>query len=64
MTGLLATTIFSNATNFGNLVGFFTFGAFVHPLGNRGLFLVSATLTALTIAEPFFSPIASGDRQG
>ena len=34
----LATTIYTNATNLGNLVGFFTFGLFVQPLGHRGLF--------------------------
>jgi SET family sugar efflux transporter-like MFS transporter len=44
----LATTIYTNAANVGNLVGFFSFGAFVHPFGNRGLFLVSATFTAIT----------------
>lgn len=42
----LATTVFANAANVGNLVGFFGFGTLVGPLGNRGLFLGSATLTA------------------
>ncbi len=42
----LATTVFANAANVGNLVGFFGFGALVERLGNRGLFLASATLTA------------------
>ena len=39
----LATTIFTNAANVGNLVGYFSFGSFLVPLGHRGLFLVSAT---------------------
>lgn len=41
----LATTAFANAANVGNLLGFFTFGSLVQSLGNRGLFLASATLT-------------------
>jgi MFS transporter, SET family, sugar efflux transporter len=45
----LATTIFTNASNVGNLVGFFSFGLLVVPCGHRGLFLVSATLTAVTL---------------
>ncbi|HUR57254.1 MAG TPA: MFS transporter, partial [Opitutaceae bacterium] len=45
----LATTIFTNASNLGNLVGFFSFGLLVLPFGHRGLFLVSATLTAVTL---------------
>ncbi len=44
----LATTIFTNAANLGNLVGYFTFGSLVQPLGNRGMFVVSAVLTAIT----------------
>jgi SET family sugar efflux transporter-like MFS transporter len=44
----LATTIFANAASLGNLIGFFAFGALVQPFGNRGLFLVSATLSAIT----------------
>jgi SET family sugar efflux transporter-like MFS transporter len=46
----LATTIFSNASQLGNLVGFFAFGALVQPLGNRGLFCASAIFTAVTFA--------------
>lgn len=42
----LATTIFANAANAGNLLGFFSFGLLVQPLGNRGVFLGSAALTA------------------
>jgi MFS transporter, SET family, sugar efflux transporter len=44
----LATTIFTNASNLGNLVGYFSFGSLVRPFGHRGLFLVSAALTAVT----------------
>jgi SET family sugar efflux transporter-like MFS transporter len=46
----LATTIFSNAANVGNLVGFFGFGVLLAPVGYRGLFAVSALLTAVTLA--------------
>lgn len=46
----LATTIFTNAANLGNLVGYFSFGSLVQPLGNRGMFLVSAALTTVTLA--------------
>jgi len=41
----LATTIYVNAANAGNLLGFFCFGTLVEPLANRGLFLASAALT-------------------
>lgn len=42
----LATAGFANAASVGNLVGYFGFGALAEPLGNRDLFLVSATLAA------------------
>jgi SET family sugar efflux transporter-like MFS transporter len=45
----LATTIYTNAANIGNLIGFFSFGAFVQPLGHRGMCFVSAGLTAVTL---------------
>jgi SET family sugar efflux transporter-like MFS transporter len=45
----LATTIFTNAANVGNLVGYFGFGSLVQPLGHRGMFLVSAALTSVTL---------------
>jgi MFS transporter, SET family, sugar efflux transporter len=45
----LATTIFTNAANVGNLVGYFSFGSLLQPLGHRGMFLVSATLTTVTL---------------
>ena len=45
----LATTIFTNAANVGNLVGYFSFGSLVQPLGHRGMFLVSAALTMATL---------------
>ncbi|HEX2101067.1 MAG TPA: hypothetical protein VHF69_10410 [Candidatus Synoicihabitans sp.] len=45
----LATTIFSNAGNVGNLVGYFSFGMLVDALGHRGVCLVSAALTAGTL---------------
>lgn len=46
----LGTTLFTNAANLGNLLGYFAFGTLLVPLGNRGLFLVSAALTAVTLA--------------
>ena len=46
----LATTIFTNAANVGNLVGFFSFGSLLVPLGHRRLFAVSGVLTAVTLA--------------
>jgi MFS transporter, SET family, sugar efflux transporter len=45
----LATTIYTNASNLGNLIGFFSFGALIQPCGNRGLFLVSAGFTAIML---------------
>jgi SET family sugar efflux transporter-like MFS transporter len=45
----LATTIFTNAANLGNLVGYFSFGSLLRPIGHRGLFLVSAALTVVTL---------------
>ncbi len=44
----LATAIYTNASNLGNLVGYFLFGALAEPLGHRGLFFVSATLAIAT----------------
>ncbi len=49
----LATTVFSNAANAGNLLGFFAFGSLVTPVGNRGLFLVSAALTLVMAVVMF-----------
>jgi SET family sugar efflux transporter-like MFS transporter len=45
----LATTIFANASQVGNLVGYFSFGALVEKLGNRGAFGVCAGLTGVTL---------------
>lgn len=45
----LATTIFTNAANLGNLVGYLSFGSLLQPFGHRGMFLVSATLTSATL---------------
>lgn len=50
----LATTIFTNAANLGNLVGFFSFGALVPLAGHRGMFGVSAALTAVTLVIMLF----------
>lgn len=50
----LATTIFTNAANVGNLVGYFGFGALVQPLGHRGMFVVSALLTTVTFVIVLF----------
>ena len=53
----LATTVFANAASVGNLVGFFGFGSMVGALGNRGLFLISAALTAgMAIIFFFYRP--------
>ncbi len=53
----LATTVFANAANVGNLVGFFSFGSLVQPLGNRNVFLASATLTfGMAVILFFFRP--------
>jgi SET family sugar efflux transporter-like MFS transporter len=46
----LATTIFTNAANLGNLVGYFSFGSLLQPLGHRGLFLLSAALASVMLA--------------
>jgi MFS transporter, SET family, sugar efflux transporter len=45
----LATTIFANAGNVGNLIGYLCFGALVEAVGNRGVFFVSATLATATL---------------
>lgn len=45
----LATALFSSSASLGNLVGFFGFGALVAPLGNRGMFGVSAALALVTL---------------
>jgi MFS transporter, SET family, sugar efflux transporter len=45
----LATTLFTNSANLGNLVGYFSFGSLVQPFGNRGMFFVSAALTFVTL---------------
>lgn len=44
----LATAIYTNASNLGNLIGYFLFGALVGPLGHRDLFFASAVLTIAT----------------
>lgn len=46
----LATTIFANAGNVGNLTGYFCFGALVEAVGHRGVFFVSAILTTAMLA--------------
>jgi MFS transporter, SET family, sugar efflux transporter len=45
----LATAVFTNASQLGNLVGYFAFGSLVQPVGPRGMFVVSALLTAVTL---------------
>ena len=44
----LATAIFANAANVGSLLGYFSFGALLQPLGSRGMFVVSAAFTVVT----------------
>jgi MFS transporter, SET family, sugar efflux transporter len=46
----LATTIFANAGNVGNLVGYFCFGALLEASGHRGVSLIGAGLGAITLA--------------
>lgn len=45
----LATTLFSNASQLGNLLGFFGFGALSGLLGPRGLFVAGGFATLLTL---------------
>jgi SET family sugar efflux transporter-like MFS transporter len=45
----LATTIFTNSSSLGSLVGYFSFGALLQPLGNYGLFVTSAGLTVVML---------------
>lgn len=45
----LATTIFSNSLNVGNLLGYFAFGPTVERVGNRGTFFVCGILAAVTL---------------
>lgn len=49
----LATTIYANSANAGNLLGFLLFGSLVPVFGNRGLFLASATLTFVMAVTMF-----------
>ena len=45
----LATTVFSNSSHLGNLVGVLSFGRFLEAFSHRGMFLVSATFTLITL---------------
>lgn len=45
----LATTIFANAGNVGNIAGFFCFGAMVEQAGHRGVFGICAAAAAVTL---------------
>jgi MFS transporter, SET family, sugar efflux transporter len=46
----MATTLFTNSINVGNLVGYLGFGRLVETLGHQNLFPVSAALTAVSLA--------------
>lgn len=46
----LATALFSNAGNLGNLMGYFSFGALAEALGQRNVYFVCAALGAVTFA--------------
>jgi SET family sugar efflux transporter-like MFS transporter len=46
----IATSIYSNSYAAGSLLGYFSFGLLSGPIGHRGLFLVCAGLSALTLA--------------
>lgn len=53
----LATTIFTNAANLGNLIGYLSFGTLLQPFGHRGMFVVSATLsTAMLVIMLRYRP--------
>lgn len=45
----LATTIFGNASNVGNLTGYFCFGTLATAAGHRGVFGICAALTTVTL---------------
>lgn len=45
----IATSLYSNALKVGSLVGFATFGLLASRVGNAGLFIVCASLGALTV---------------
>jgi SET family sugar efflux transporter-like MFS transporter len=45
----LATTIFGNASNVGNLTGYFCFGTLVTAAGHRGVFAICAALSSVTL---------------
>ena len=45
----LATAIFSNSSNAGNLLGYFAFGGVLEAYGHRGLFLACAALTTAAL---------------
>lgn len=45
----LATTVFTNASQMGNLAGYFCFGALVEGVGHRGVFGVCAGLASVTL---------------
>lgn len=44
----LATTIFSNSSNLGSLIGYFGFGTLVERVGHRGVFSICGVLAGLT----------------
>ena len=50
----LATTIFSNSSNLGNLVGYFGFGTLVEHVGHRGVFSVCGSVTIVTLVILLF----------
>lgn len=45
----LATTIFGNASNVGNLTGYFCFGTLAAAAGHRGVFVICAALSSVTL---------------
>jgi len=62
----LATTIFSNSSNLGSLIGYLGFGTLVERIGHRGVFSVCGGLTIVTLilllvyrhrAAPALSPV-------
>lgn len=46
----LATQIFANSSNMGNLLGFFSFGPLLETLGHRGLFVACSAIASVTLA--------------
>jgi MFS transporter, SET family, sugar efflux transporter len=56
----LATTVFANASQVGNLLGYFCFGALVERVGHRGVFGMCGILVSVTLGVLIFYRQRSG----